>query len=81
MLFRKNVIEKNFINCRVVPLVKINTRISNTPVYVFIEMETKIPGRRISRYEKALSNFACLHHHLDSKSFQLFHYSSNDGEL
>jgi hypothetical protein len=31
MLFRKNVIEKSFINWRVLPLVKINTRISDTP--------------------------------------------------
>jgi hypothetical protein len=31
MIFRKNVTEKSFINWRVFPLVKINTRISDTP--------------------------------------------------
>jgi hypothetical protein len=31
MLFRKNIIEKTFTNWRVLPLVKINTRISDTP--------------------------------------------------
>jgi hypothetical protein len=31
MLFRKNVIEKSFINWRILPLVKINTRILDTP--------------------------------------------------
>jgi hypothetical protein len=31
MLFRKNVIKKSFINWRILPLVKINTRISDTP--------------------------------------------------
>jgi hypothetical protein len=31
MLFRNNVIEKSFMNCRFLPLVKINTRISDTP--------------------------------------------------
>jgi hypothetical protein len=31
MFFRKNVVEKRFINWRVPPLVKINTRISDTP--------------------------------------------------
>jgi hypothetical protein len=35
MLFRKNVIEKSFINWRVLPLVKINTRISDTPVFTW----------------------------------------------
>jgi hypothetical protein len=34
MLFRKNVIEKSFINWRVLPLVKINTRISDTPCII-----------------------------------------------
>jgi hypothetical protein len=33
MLFRKNVIEKSFMNWRVLPLIKINTRISHTPEY------------------------------------------------
>jgi hypothetical protein len=32
VLFRKNVIEKSFINWRVLRLVKINTRILDTPV-------------------------------------------------
>jgi hypothetical protein len=31
LLFRKNVIEKNSMNWRVLPLVKINTCISDTP--------------------------------------------------
>jgi hypothetical protein len=31
MLFRRNVIEKSFMNWRVLTLVKINTRISETP--------------------------------------------------
>jgi hypothetical protein len=31
MLFRKNVIEKNFMSWRVFLLIKINTRISDTP--------------------------------------------------
>jgi hypothetical protein len=31
MLFRKNVIQKSFINWRILPLVKINTRILDTP--------------------------------------------------
>jgi hypothetical protein len=35
MLFRKNVIEKSFMNWRVLPLIKINTRISHTPEYIF----------------------------------------------
>jgi hypothetical protein len=35
MLFRKNVIEKSFMNLRVLPLIKINTRISHTPEYIF----------------------------------------------
>jgi hypothetical protein len=30
MLFRKNIIEKSFINWRILPLVKINTCISDT---------------------------------------------------
>jgi hypothetical protein len=33
MLFRKNVTEKSLINCRVLPLVKINPCILDTPVY------------------------------------------------
>jgi hypothetical protein len=36
MLFRKNVIEKSFINWRVLPLVKLNTRISDTPVHIIM---------------------------------------------
>jgi hypothetical protein len=35
MLFRKNVIETSSINWRVLPLVKINTRISDTPCIIF----------------------------------------------
>jgi hypothetical protein len=35
MLFRKNVIKKSFMNWRVLPLIKINTRISDTPEYIF----------------------------------------------
>jgi hypothetical protein len=35
MLFRKNVIEKSFMNWRVLPLIKINTLISHTPEYIF----------------------------------------------
>jgi hypothetical protein len=35
MLFRKNVVEKSFMNWRVLPLIKINTRISHTPEYIF----------------------------------------------
>jgi hypothetical protein len=31
----QNVIEKSFINWRVLPLVKINTRISDTPVFTW----------------------------------------------
>jgi hypothetical protein len=31
MLFRNNVVEKSFMNWRVLPLVKINTCISDTP--------------------------------------------------
>jgi hypothetical protein len=33
MLFRKNVIEKSFMNWRVLSWVKIKTRILDTPVY------------------------------------------------
>jgi hypothetical protein len=40
-LFRKNVIEKSSMIWRVLPLVKINTRISETPVYEKKEMYTK----------------------------------------
>jgi hypothetical protein len=36
ILFRKNVIEKSFINWRVLPLVKIITRISDTPCICII---------------------------------------------
>jgi hypothetical protein len=32
MLFRKIVIEKSFINWRALPLVKVNTRVFETPV-------------------------------------------------
>jgi hypothetical protein len=35
MLFRKNVVEKSFMNWRVLPLIKINTRISHTPEYIY----------------------------------------------
>jgi ABC-type taurine transport system ATPase subunit len=35
LLFRKNVIEKSFMIWRVLPLVKINTRISETPCMLF----------------------------------------------
>jgi hypothetical protein len=35
LLLRKNVIEKNSIIWRVLPLVKINTRISETPCILF----------------------------------------------
>jgi hypothetical protein len=37
MLFRKNVIEKSFMNWRVLPLIKkkINTLISHTPEYIY----------------------------------------------
>jgi hypothetical protein len=35
MLFHKNVIKKSFMNWRVLPLIKINTRISDTPEYIF----------------------------------------------
>jgi hypothetical protein len=31
MFSRKSVIEKSFMNCRALPLVKINIRISDTP--------------------------------------------------
>jgi hypothetical protein len=34
MLFRKSVTEKSFMNWRVLPLVKINTRISDTPCII-----------------------------------------------
>jgi hypothetical protein len=39
MLVRKNVIEKSFINRRVLSVVKINTRISDTPciIYRFVD--------------------------------------------
>jgi hypothetical protein len=40
MLFRKNVTEKSFMNWRVLPLVKINTRISDTPcIIVFTDFD------------------------------------------
>jgi hypothetical protein len=38
LLFRKNVIEKSSMIWRVLPLVKINTRISETPVYWLISI-------------------------------------------
>jgi hypothetical protein len=36
MLFGKNIIEKSFINWRVLLLIKINRRISNTPCIYFL---------------------------------------------
>jgi hypothetical protein len=42
MLFRKNVIEKRFINWRVFQLVKINTRISDTHCILFNEFVCKL---------------------------------------
>jgi hypothetical protein len=36
LLFRKNVIEKSSMIWHVLPLVKINTRISETPVYTIL---------------------------------------------
>jgi hypothetical protein len=36
MLFRKYVVEKCFMNWRVLPLIKINTPISHTPEYIYI---------------------------------------------
>jgi hypothetical protein len=39
LLFRKNVIEKSFMIWRVLPLVKINTRISETALYMPIWSE------------------------------------------
>jgi hypothetical protein len=38
MLFRKNVIEKSFMNWRVLPLIKINTRILDTPRSTQVEI-------------------------------------------
>jgi hypothetical protein len=42
MFFRKNVIEESFMNWRVLPLVKINTRISDTPVYTHTYLQNFI---------------------------------------
>jgi hypothetical protein len=39
LLFRKNVIEKSSMIWRVLPLVKINTRISETPCIMLYEQE------------------------------------------
>jgi hypothetical protein len=42
MLFRKNVIEKSFMNWRVLSWVKIKTRILDTPVYCVAKNQNKI---------------------------------------
>jgi hypothetical protein len=42
MLFRKNVISKSFMNWRVLPLVKINTHILDTPCINFIKFRLVI---------------------------------------
>jgi hypothetical protein len=52
ILFRKNVIEKSFINWRVLPLVKINARISDTPVLYNIFMFQSELYRNISQNSK-----------------------------
>jgi hypothetical protein len=49
MLFRKNAIEKNFMNRRVLSVVKINTRISDTPC-ISSKLVLKYEAKVISIY-------------------------------
>jgi hypothetical protein len=50
LLFRKNVIEKSSMIWRVFPLVKINTRISETPCIMYIKLKC-LPDTSISIFK------------------------------
>jgi hypothetical protein len=51
LLFRKNVIEKSSMIWRVLPLVKMNTRISETPCIILVHFYFKISEKYIDKIQ------------------------------